>query len=184
MLHRATDGRGAVAGGSGGDWMHGGAGDDTLDGGPGSDTLLGGSGDDALLGGDGYDVLLGGAGNDTLSGGAQDDTLIGGSGADIMIGNVGADIFVFETVSDSVIGGDEDVITDFEPGTDRLDLSALASGMTLQIGGALTGTGLSTRTAETGGDTLVYVDADGDGSSDMRFVLQGTTGVTEQDFLL
>lgn len=177
-------GRDVLSGGSGGDWMHGGAGDDTLDGGPGSDTLLGGSGDDALLGGDGYDVLLGGAGNDTLSGGAQDDTLIGGSGADIMIGNVGADIFVFETVSDSVIGGDEDVITDFEPGTDRLDLSALASGMTLQIGGALTGTGPSTRTAESGGDTLVYVDADGDGSSDMRFTLQGTTGVTEQDFLL
>ena len=86
--------------------------------------------------------------------------------------------------SDSAIGGDEDVITDFETGTDRLDLSALASGMTLQIGGALTGTGPVARTAESGGDTLVHVDADGDGSSDMRFTLQGTTGVTEQDFLL
>ena len=56
--------------------------------------------------------------------------------------------------------------------------------MTLQIGGALTGTGPVARTAESGGDTLVHVDADGDGSSDMRFTLQGTTGVTEQDFLL
>ncbi|WP_425054001.1 M10 family metallopeptidase C-terminal domain-containing protein [Psychromarinibacter sp. S121] len=177
-------GRDDLWGGKGGDWIHGGGGDDTITGESGGDTLLGGSGDDEISGGDGYDAVLGGSGDDTLSGGAQNDTLTGGAGADTLTGGSGADIFVFETVSDSAIGADEDVITDFETGTDHVDLSALAAGLTLSIGGALTGSGPSARTAETGGGTMVFVDANGDGSSDLRVTLQGTTGVTEQDFLL
>ena len=136
---------------------------------------LGGSGADVITGGDGYDALSGGSGGDTLEGGGQADTLTGGSGADV---------FVFTAVSDSAIGAGEDVITDFETGIDLLDLQALASGMTLQIGGGLTGTGPSVRTAESGGDTMVFVDTDGDGGSDLRVTLQGTTGVTAGDFIL
>jgi Ca2+-binding RTX toxin-like protein len=53
--------------------------------------------------------LLGGAGNDVLNGKA---------GNDVLFGESGADVFVFEHLT----GGD--VIGDFAPGTDRIDLSA------------------------------------------------------------
>ncbi|WP_425054003.1 M10 family metallopeptidase C-terminal domain-containing protein [Psychromarinibacter sp. S121] len=168
-------GKDDLSGGTGGDWIHGGAGTDVIAGDAGNDTLTGGSGADAVTGGDGYDLIAGGSGGDTLTGGAQADTLTGGSGADV---------FVFETVSDSAIGAGEDLITDFETGLDHVDLSALAAGLTLSIGGGLTGTGPSARTAEAGGDTMVFVDADGDGSSDLRVTLQDATGVTAGDFIL
>lgn len=76
----------------------------------------GGAGAQTLTGGTGHDLLSGGAGNDVLSGGAGDDLLMGGAGADRLTGGAGADVFVF--------GDDpgQDVVTDFEPGTDRLDL--------------------------------------------------------------
>ena len=80
---------------------------------------LGGAGNDALSGDARGDLLDGGAGNDTLSGGAGDDILIDGAGNDRLIGGTGADIFVL------ALDGARDVIADFQPGIDRLDLSAL-----------------------------------------------------------
>ena len=68
--------------------------------------------DDALFGEEGADILHGGHGADTLDGGAGADTLTGGDGVDT---------FVF-TAGDGI-----DTITDFTPGTDRIDLSALLS---------------------------------------------------------
>ena len=102
--------------------MRGGANDDFLDGGAGDDWLGGDRGGDRLLGGDGDDILVGGAGDDSLSGDAGDDVLIGGfplksgSGHDAN----GADIFEFAP------GGGNDVVRDFTPGEDRLDVSAYA----------------------------------------------------------
>lgn len=72
-------------------------------------TLDGGSGGDRLCGGDGADILRGGAGEDVICDGA---------GSDLMSGGTGADVFVL--ARDGVL----DTITDFQPGTDRLDLSA------------------------------------------------------------
>ena len=59
-----------------------------------------GSGNDILLGGSGNDVLTGGTGNDQISGGT------------------GEDVFVFSDLMD------DDVITDFSVGEDKIDLSA------------------------------------------------------------
>ncbi len=53
--------------------------------------------------------VVGGAGNDTLEGGALDDTLEGG---------FGEDLFIFKSNA-----GIEDIITDFEIGSDKVDLS-------------------------------------------------------------
>ncbi|MDQ2067265.1 calcium-binding protein [Xinfangfangia sp. CPCC 101601] len=78
-------------------------------GGAGADTLQGTGGDDLLSGGDGADLLNGGAG---------DDVLIDGPGADTMTGGGGADIFVLST------DGQLNIITDFQPGIDRIDFSA------------------------------------------------------------
>ena len=42
----------------------------------------------------------------------------------------------------------------------------------------------SIRTVETGGDTRINIDVDGDGSRDMRIDVQGVTGMDGTDFLL
>jgi Ca2+-binding RTX toxin-like protein len=80
-------------------------------------TQSGTGGADNLMGGALDDILAGGAGDDTLSGGAGHDILLDGPGSDRMTGGPGADIFVLAA------DGVADVITDFQPGTDRLDLS-------------------------------------------------------------
>jgi Ca2+-binding RTX toxin-like protein len=80
--------------------------------------ILGGAANDALTGGTSDDLILGGAGDDVLTGGAGEDILFDGPGADRMRGGPGADLFVFAD------DGQPDIVEDFEPGLDRLDLSA------------------------------------------------------------
>ena len=84
-----------------------GIGDDILEGGAGADTLIGSAGNDKMSGQSGDDNLIGGIGNDTLDGNSGSDTLIGGDGADI---------FTLRP------GTGEDIIIDFEPGSDRFNL--------------------------------------------------------------
>ncbi|MCP1166977.1 calcium-binding protein, partial [Limimaricola sp. ASW11-118] len=77
----------------------------------------------------------GGSGNDILRGGAGDDVLRDGGGAERLTGGAGADLFVLDA------DGRTDTITDFEQGTDRLDLSSWAmlrdvSQLTLRAQGA------------------------------------------------
>lgn len=79
---------------------------------------LGGALADHLTGGAGSDLLWGGAGDDRLVAGAGDDILMDGAGADTMAGQAGADTFVLNR------DGEIDEITDFDPLSDRLDLSA------------------------------------------------------------
>ncbi len=79
--------------------------------------LRAGAGDAGLSGGAGDDVVMGGAGADTLAGGAGNDILADGAGADTLRGGAGADLFVLEW------DGARDLIADFEPLRDRLDLS-------------------------------------------------------------
>ena len=81
----------------------------TLAAGSAGGSLTGTSGNDVLTGGTGNDRLLGGTGNDILMAGPGNDTLTGGSGADIFV--LGANASV-------------DLITDFAPGVDKIDLSA------------------------------------------------------------
>lgn len=65
-------------------------------------------------------VAEGGAGDDLLQGTAGADILRDGRGADTLTGGAGADIFLFDT------DGQRDMVTDFDPGQDRLDLSGWA----------------------------------------------------------
>jgi Ca2+-binding RTX toxin-like protein len=139
-------GNDTVIGGTGDDVLNGGLNDDTLEGGAGIDTAdysyrtgairvtLTGSGDataqigsvtetltdiENLTGGSGSDTLTGDAASNVLNGGAGNDVLTGGLGDDTLIGGADADVFVF--------GDDDgaDLVTDFEDGSDTIDLSAV-----------------------------------------------------------
>lgn len=94
-------------------------GDDRVRGGAGADRIRTGAGDDLVRGGAGGDVLRGMDGNDRLLGQGGADVLDGGAGRDRLTGGGGHDRFVFAP------GGGRDVATDFTPGVDRLDFSAL-----------------------------------------------------------
>jgi len=69
------------------------------------DTLIGDSSDNLIDGGKGNDILIGGAGNDTLTGGSGNDTFVWQKG-----------------------DSGHDTVTDFTPGSDKLDLSQLLQG--------------------------------------------------------
>lgn len=66
--------------------------------------------------------LTGTAGRDTLVGTPGDDVITGLAGADRLTGGAGRDTFVYTSLRDG-----SDTITDFTPGTDRIDLSAVVA---------------------------------------------------------
>ncbi|NEP25711.1 calcium-binding protein [Moorena sp. SIO3I6] len=132
-------GNDSLFGESGNDSLFGGSGNDSLSGGSGNDSLFGGLGNDSLSGDSGNDSLRGGLGNDSLSGGDGDDTIVGVAPTssnpgvneiDILTGGAGADIFELGDSSNPYyVGGggflgsnDFAVITDFQSGTDKIQL--------------------------------------------------------------
>ena len=154
----AGAGNNSLHGGDGDDLLIGGPGNDLLDGGAGNDTasyakatagvtvdlghvgqqntvgagldtlsgienLIGSDYNDTLTGNDGDNLLNGGVGNDVLKGGAGNDILIGGPGNDTLTGGSGNDSFVWQKGETG-----HDTVTDFTPGSDRLDLSQLLQG--------------------------------------------------------
>ncbi|MDX2245081.1 MAG: choice-of-anchor I family protein [Leptolyngbyaceae cyanobacterium bins.302] len=146
----------------------------TLDGGNGQDTLNGNGGNDTIRGGNGNDVLYGDRGNDTLTGGNGDDRLGGGSGADLLTGGNGNDTLVGGLGRDTLTGGNgsdrvvykafnegSDIVTDFNPNSDRLDLSGVFSSL------GVSATSEYLRFTQSGSNTLVQIDSNGatDGAS-------------------
>jgi Ca2+-binding RTX toxin-like protein len=110
--------QGAVYGGTGADIIRGGLGDDALFGDAGADVVRGNVGDDDLYGGADADVMYGGVGDDFLAGGVGIDVLRGGEGDDRLTGGTQVDTFVFSRNQGT------DRVTDFQNGTDKLDLRA------------------------------------------------------------
>jgi Ca2+-binding RTX toxin-like protein len=63
------------------------------------------------------EVLFGGSGDDVIVGGGGDDILNDGWGTDLLTGGAGNDVFVM------TLDGEDDTITQFQAGVDRIDLS-------------------------------------------------------------
>jgi Ca2+-binding RTX toxin-like protein len=90
------------------------AGEDLIRPGVGTDWNL----PNAVDAGAGNDSVMGGKFADTIMGGDGDDYLDGMGSADLLTGGAGADIFKMHSWA---YGGD--TITDFESGTDKIDLA-------------------------------------------------------------
>jgi Ca2+-binding RTX toxin-like protein len=160
-----------------------------------------------VSGNDGNNSLDGGAGNDLVYGGYGNDTIIGGSGTDILHGGGGNDTFKFNSISDSVIGSNRDVIFNFKDfGINKINLFNIDANTTLAndqafnfIGsGAFTGVAgqlhyLANTVSEvynngfftdtfTGG--TLSGDVDGDAFADFEIVLIGVTSLSATDFIL
>jgi Ca2+-binding RTX toxin-like protein len=184
---------GIVQGDTGDDTITGGAGSDVIDGGDdndlirgrtGDDIIEGGSGNDTLRAGQGDDEVFGGSGDDFIRGGAGEDIINGGIGSDTMFGGSDGDSFVFVSALDSPDVAGRDVIQDFTVGDDIIDLSAF-SGLSFIGDSGFSGSGAEVRVTDPNsiGRVKIYVDTDGDGTADMKIILNNTTTLSEDDFL-
>ena len=128
--------------------VFGNAGNDTLIGGAGNDTIAGGRDDDYIDGRGGNNIIFGNIGNDTVIGGSGNDTIFGGQGNDVLIGGPGNDVLSGDRGFDTLTGGgganqfflqassaNRDVITDFQPGVDKLRLPDGVSNLQLRPSG-------------------------------------------------
>ena len=165
-----------------GDTMSGGFGNDALVGAAGNDILSGGQGNDTQFGGQGNDTLFGGTGIDRLSGGGGNDWLIGGTGADRMAGGAGADTFVFASATEAGTAATHDRISDFTPGSDRLDLAAIQAGQTF-IGAAGFGN-VAGQVRYDVASGLLSGDLNGDGVADYVIELTNLAAITAADLIL
>ncbi|HEY6816026.1 MAG TPA: M10 family metallopeptidase C-terminal domain-containing protein [Croceibacterium sp.] len=71
-------------------------------------------------------TIQGNSGNNVLNGMDGSDTLLGGGGADQLRGGLGADVFKYLSPADSS-AGQEDWLSDFEHGTDLIDVRSIAT---------------------------------------------------------
>jgi Ca2+-binding RTX toxin-like protein len=173
---------------------------DTMTGTSEQDTLNGGWGNDVINGLGGNDSLFGDLGNDTLNGGDGNDMLDGGSGRDVMTGGAGADIFRFDATGDSgTSSSSRDVITDFQRGVDRIDLSLIDANSSIfawgdqaftlraGAGAGFTGAAQLRYAFETVGGveyTVIYGNTNALSSADFSIALVGRHELTAADFIL
>ncbi|MBN8531451.1 MAG: calcium-binding protein [Alphaproteobacteria bacterium] len=163
-----------------------------------SETIYGGNGGDIISGGGGADVIFGEAGNDSIiTSATASNTITGGAGVDTMSGGTNtsggavSDFFVYTLVTDSGIGaGSRDIISDFSQNAfnlDRIDLSALAGAATFRAGGngvADFVAGFQVAYQQSGGNTIVMVDTDGNNATDFEIQLTGLFTLVGGDFVL
>lgn len=146
--------------------------------------------DDRVFGLAGDDLLNGLAGADTLRGGTGDDTLNGGAGADLLQGGAGADEFRFDS---RALDGSIDTIADFSQAQgDRIQLrridangSADGNGAFVFIGiDAFTGVAGQLRYEQSGGETRLLADIDGNGAAEFEITATGVISFVGGDFVL
>ncbi|WP_159351486.1 Calx-beta domain-containing protein [Roseomonas harenae] len=146
-----------------------------------------------IIGNAGNNILSGGDGDDTIFGGSGDDLIEGGGGRDILSSGDGADRFIFRSAAD--VGGGKtglpsDLITDWAPG-DKIDLSRLDAIASTSTNDAFAFIGSGAFTAagqlhyiQSGDQTFVEGDMNGDLIADFSLALSGLHTLTATDFVL
>jgi len=134
----------------------------------GDDDITGSIKRDRLWGGAGNDAIRGADGNDKIDGGDGQDTIDGGAGADRMTGGAGADVFRF-----AVGAGLADVITDFTPGEDLIDLRPVGAPLVF---------GADVSFDPVAGQLLV--DLDGLPGAELAILLPGVAVLSAADLVL
>jgi len=140
----------------------------------------------AMVGNTGANFLSGGAGNDRIDGGAGNDIISGDAGNDRLVGGAGADSFVFTNddvqLSSALLAKFTDTIVDFSfADGDTIDLSAIDAN-SIDVGDQAFSlvtsfnrtAGQATLTYNAGSNvTLLQLDIDGDGKSDLTVSVNG-----------
>jgi Ca2+-binding RTX toxin-like protein len=166
----------AILGGDGADVINGGEGNDFLSGEDGRDVIFAGAGNDDVLGGAGADMLYADGGNDRVLAGSGDDLVNAGSGSDVVFGGAGNDTFLAEAGDgDDAYWGDD---MDGGTGSDTLDMSAIVTSITADLGSGAGGRG-SVASSETGRDVLRGVENIVTGSGDDRITASSAVNVLD-----
>ncbi|CAN7343884.1 choice-of-anchor Q domain-containing protein [Rhizobium leguminosarum] len=148
----------------------------------------------------GNETYKGLGGNDVLKGGAGSDVIIGGAGRDIMSGGTSSDTFTFKTATETGSGWNRDVITDFQHGIDKINLSAIDANGSAQGDAAFhfqaqenalfdkKAGALAWHYQDNAGSdhdiTVVQADLNGDGVHDFEIQLQGLVHLGAGDLIL
>jgi len=145
------------------------------------------------------DVITGDAGANALNGGGGSDVITGGLGRDTLTGGADHDVFYFKAINETPVGaGVRDVITDFQPGLDDIDLSTIDANPSkagdqpfkfvgTQAFGGKAGE-LHYQTFDQPGTandiTVVSGDINGDRVADFEIEIAGLQKLTASDFIL
>ncbi len=121
---------------------------------------------------------------DTINGGRGNDTIFGGLGNDNLTGGSGADKFLYLHANQS---SNSDTITDFQHGTDKIDVAALLGATDLSWGGttpAANGVWVTHAGSGTNARTHVWADLNGNPSTtEFHITLVGDIPLSASDFL-
>lgn len=143
-----------------------------------------------LTGNSGDNILNGGSGDDTISGGAGNDRLIGGLGKDVLTGGSGKDLFIYNAAGESGVAiSTRDIISDFQRGSDKIDLSKLDANTATTtndafhtlFNGAANFTAAGQLKFEGG---VLYGNTDSDSNPEFAIQITGITSMATSDFVL
>jgi Ca2+-binding RTX toxin-like protein len=96
-------------------------------------------------------LIIGNATNNVLFGGSGNDTLDSGAGQDILYGQAGADTFLIHK------GTGIDIIADFTPGLDHLDVSDFGFKTTAELTARMTQVGTDISVDLGAGDSVILM---------------------------
>jgi len=136
-----------------------------------NNVLVGNSAANVLSGGNGNDSLFGLAGNDTLNGGDGNDLLNGGRGRNVLTGGTGRDSFQLSRS----LGGDLNIITDFNVIEDKILISKADFGLRQGLGGLIPSAFRLGTSATRASDRFIYDQATGN----LFFDTDGLSGNTQ-----
>jgi Ca2+-binding RTX toxin-like protein len=144
-------------------------------------TLTGDNSGDSMFGTANGDTITGGSGGDNIYGNGGNDILYGGGGTDYLTGGAGADTFLLKAAT--ALSNTTD-ISDFNTSDgDKLDLANILDGHYDPLYDAIAD---FVSVSASSGNTHVYVDQDGTGSTDSPFevaTLSGITGLNLSDLI-